>query len=228
MRIALTTTLQHNAAMVRRRPRPANATALLLMNATPSNPTPMHDLLTPLLADHVLARRVLDAMSSESQQLEHGAPIDLTFWRSVLEFYDTYFDSVHQKLEDEVLLPLLFEEGLGNRFTAAAQMSREHDRLRPCLTHLRNAIHVNSSFRLRAAVRTFWSLHHSHMDLEERHIFPMASAMLGSAEDQRYRDALAKINDEAVNEQRLRATEIVERVEANFEAARRRCSGQSD
>ena len=93
------------------------------MFSEPTHQSTAPNLLAPLLEDHALARRVLDAMEVAAIRIENGVPIDFGFWRLVLLFFDEYFDQIHHPIEEELLLPLLYREGFGRPHTAAAQMS---------------------------------------------------------------------------------------------------------
>ena len=172
----------------------------------PSTTNP--DLLAPLLADHELARKVLDAMVSKVHQPDRAQAFDLLFWRAVLRFFGDYFDAIHHPVEEQILVPLLSKQGYAQPHLATDQMVREHQRMLPCRRHLQNAVHVQSEPRISASVRTFVNMHRAHMDLEERHVFPIARAVLNAVDQQDFRDGLAALERTDVRQARMRAEQI--------------------
>lgn len=159
---------------------------------TPAVPL-THDPLAPLVEDHDLARAVLAAMERAAMRLEVGSPLNVALWRLVLQFFDDYFDGVHHPREDDLLLPLLDSAGFVAAHTAPSRMQQEHGLMSPYRVHLAQAVERRSIAELRSTVRAFVTMHRRHMDMEERHVFPIARAMLSSAERADLRDRFAAL-----------------------------------
>lgn len=177
---------------------------------------PPNDPLAPLLEDHAIARRALDAIESMAARPGHFGADGGTqpSWRLALAFFDEYFDRVHHPKEEYLLLPLLAGSNYTGTHDAPAQMRREHELLAPARQELRRAVERGPAADLHEVARDFVRLHREHMAFEERQVFPMARAVLDSATQEELRQGLLAMDGE-----RARARRLVADLE---EAVRRR------
>lgn len=136
------------------------------------------ELLQPLLGDHSLSREVLDAMERAVAAERGGRPMRVEFWQQAIGYFDGYFDLVHHRVEDGLLLPRLLREGLAGSGSAVRQMLQEHDRMRPFRQHLRHALELRSATDLHATSQVFVSLLRQHLVLEEHQVFPLVRTVL--------------------------------------------------
>lgn len=138
------------------------------------------EMLQSLLDDHRLSRDVLDSMERAAAAERGGRSLSLEFWQQAIGYFDGYFDLVHHRVEDGLLLPRLAREGLAGSGSAVRQMIQEHDRMRPFRQHLRHALELRSATDLHATSQVFVSLLRQHLTLEEHQVFPLVRTVLGA------------------------------------------------
>lgn len=162
-----------------------------MLDQMPSTSTSSQpDLLRSLVSDHRLSRCVLTAMEQAAVVERSGRPLQVGFWLLVLEYFEGYYDLVHHRVEDELLLPRLAREGFAVPGSAVRQMMQEHERMAPFRQHLRHALEQRVATELHATAQAFVALQRQHLALEEQHVFPLVRALLSPSAQSELASAL--------------------------------------
>lgn len=162
-----------------------------MLDQMPSTSTSsQEDLLRSLVSDHRLSRSVLTAMEQAAVVERSGRPLQVGFWLLVLEYFEGYYDLVHHRVEDELLLPRLAREGFAVPGSAVRQMMQEHERMAPFRQHLRHALEQRVATELHATTQAFVALQRQHLALEEQHVFPLVRALLSPSAQSELASAL--------------------------------------
>lgn len=169
------------------------------------------DVLQPLLDDHRLMREVLSAMERRVVEERFERQLPGGFWENVLAYFGGYFETVHHRFEDELVLPLLAQFGFATSGSATRIMKQEHERMSPFLQHLRHAVAQGAPYDLRATVQSFVALHRQHLDREENNVFPLLRAAIARSQDSSLVEALDDIESDAHGE-RERAEALADEI----------------
>ncbi len=133
--------------------------------------------------EHVRVRRLLEFLHKTVERLHSGDGVRSDELNEILELVHQYVDRYHHAREDS-LFDVLQALGAESKGVPLARLGQEHDRLRSMIGVARS--HVEDAARgdggaiatLEHVVREYCSLSRSHLDEEERSVFPFAERCL--------------------------------------------------
>lgn len=145
-------------------------------------------------------RRIQQALVEVTRALE---PLDREALERSLVFLSTFVDRVHHAKEENVLFRAMLADSLDLALGPIQHLHKEHDLARAYLRAALRALpeagedSLGERARLAAAVRAYTELMQSHLQKEERLIFPLAERTLRPDQDQALLDRYEQIAREA-------------------------------
>jgi len=146
----------------------------------------MSDVIDRLRADHTNMGSLLDILGRELDVVERAGNADFEVMRDVMQYLVRYSDTVHHPMEDLVYARLV-DRSPGVRRDLAS-IPEHHDRIvhesRTLLDTL--AMIADGGMTLRADIlaagRRYVDDLRRHIEMEERHLFPLAEKVLDASE----------------------------------------------
>ena len=146
----------------------------------------MHPLMQRLAQDHVRLARLLDLLSALLDRFRDGQEPDYDLFCELLEYMDTYADTIHHPTEDLIFRRAL-DQGAENRDVfevlmrqhgVVVQMNKRFRRSLDGIAHEEVLRRDEVEGQGRELVTTL----HAHMTLEDAQAFPIARARLDTAD----------------------------------------------
>jgi hemerythrin-like domain-containing protein len=115
---------------------------------------------------------------------EQGDPVPLDILVQSVEILQHYAEETHQKLEEELLFPIMEKDGVPWRGGPLEVLEKEHLESRGYLIDLQHAmenLHLDDSNAKEAItenIKAYIMLLKAHMDKEEMIVFPIAERLL--------------------------------------------------
>ena len=142
--------------------------------------TPVSDRATHILhAEHRVIRALLAVIAGIRRRCVLEQRIPTTHAQQVLEVLDTFVDRCHHAKEEHLLFPAL--EAEVQRFAPTQVLRQEHHSGRGLVTALTEALGAGSALAFAAHAGDYLALMQSHIDKEDRILFPLADTMLSDA-----------------------------------------------
>lgn len=146
----------------------------------------MTTAIARLQQDHVNMLRLLDLLERELEAVEDSGQVDFDLMSDVLHYLVHYCDAVHHPMEDLVYARLA-ERSIKARGDLS-QIPAQHQRIEAESRRLYDRVRqvADGGMALRSKIvdlgRAYVSGLRKHIEMEERHLFPLAELVL-DAED---------------------------------------------
>lgn len=143
--------------------------------------------LSELMREHRLIERVLAALEAFAETLEAGDPVEPAELSDFVEFARDYADRRHHAKEEDVLFAAMAAAGCPRHTGPIALMLEEHERGRDLVSRLGEYIRPVADWdgaqrgAMATLARDFVTLLRSHIEKEDRIVFPMAVQGLDGA-----------------------------------------------
>lgn len=135
-----------------------------------------------VLQDHVLLRRALDIIDGMLKQLGDGLRIEIADVATVLKFLRLFGDQYHQRMEEEILFPLLLDAAPDE--TALLQLVSEHGNERTLVIEIEETLISRRGMAFFRSARHLTALISHHCDKEEAIICELAQRCLSKHQDE--------------------------------------------
>lgn len=146
----------------------------------------MHDVIDRLRADHHNMCTLLDILERELDIVEQAGNADFAIMRDVMQYLTRYSDKVHHPMEDLVYARLADRSPKAR--TDLASVPEQHARIERDGVSLLKTVSMiaDGGMTLRAAIlragRRYAADLRKHIEMEERHLFPLVSNTLDEAD----------------------------------------------
>jgi hemerythrin-like domain-containing protein len=159
----------------------------------------MSTVIDRLHADHANMSSLLDILDRELDIVEGAGNADFEIMRDVMSYLTRYSDKVHHPMED-VVYARLSEQSPGAR-RDLAPIPAQHERIGRESRDLHETLSMvaDGGMSLRADIvaagRAYVADLRKHIEMEERHLFPLAEKMLDDADLQEVERVLEEQKD---------------------------------
>jgi hemerythrin-like domain-containing protein len=155
-----------------------------------------------LMQEHRVIERVLFALERAATRLSRGEDVYLRFFIGTSVLINGFTNSYHDKKEEAVLLPVMYEHGLPKDSGLVAMMLAEHEESQRLSHRLRQATERLQSGDIRARDQVvlsalgYVSLIRRHIKEEDEVLFPLIEKILSPEQQQRISEALVRFENE--------------------------------
>lgn len=159
----------------------------------------MHSVIERLKADHASMLSLLDILERELDKVEQTDIADFEIMRDVMNYLTRYSDAVHHPMEDLVYACLADRSPKAR--AQLAPMPVEHTRIEQESLALQDAVSMiaDGGMALRADIvatgKTYLVDLRRHIELEEKHLFPLAKRFLDDSDLEEVAKILAERKD---------------------------------
>jgi hemerythrin-like domain-containing protein len=142
------------------------------------------DAIDILINEHANIKKVLSAIRRDCEELVEGKPVNIEFYRSVIDFVRNYADKYHHKKEEKKLFNIMSEINENIKNGPIMGMLMEHDLGRMYIKNLDEAItsYEKGDKKKKAYIvanALSYEEHLSkHIDKEDKAIYMMARRQL--------------------------------------------------
>lgn len=179
-------------------------------------------VLSSLVKDHWLLRRMLNALSVYADQIADAQSVPRDDLRKFADFFQKFGDEHHAEKEEEILLPFLARSGADWQNGPVAQARREHRQERYFLRVLNQLAEQDGEYDLAAQQRLINELQgfiadlRAHLSMEDEQLFPLAR-QLDEAQRAELNASLARFDASAQSLETIRnQSEIVDELMARY------------
>ncbi len=156
-----------------------------------------------LMEEHRVIERVLTALEKAASRLSRGEDVYLRFFSGTSTLIHGFNDSYHYKKEEQVLLPVLIENGMPQDSGPIATILAEHEEGRRLAQRLRQVIDryqsgdINARDQVILSALAYVSLLRRHMYKEDHALFPMVEKIIPPEQQIRLIEAFDRFEREA-------------------------------
>lgn len=160
------------------------------------------DAIDILINEHNNIKKVLSAISRDCEELVEGKPVDIGFYKDVIDFVRNYSDKYHHQKEEKKLFNIMAEINTNIKNGPIMGMLMEHDLGRMYIKNLDEAIseYDNGNKKKKAYIvanALSYAEHlRKHIDKEDTAIYMMARRQI----DVKAQELLTKEFEEIENE----------------------------
>lgn len=146
----------------------------------------MHDVIDRLRADHHNMSTLLDILERELDAVERAGNADFELMKDVMQYLTRYSDKVHHPMEDLVYARLA--DRSPKACADLASVPEQHARIERDGASLLETVSMiaDGGMTLRAAIlragRRYAADLRKHIEMEERHLFPLVANTLDEAD----------------------------------------------
>lgn len=156
-----------------------------------------------LMEEHRVIERVLTALEKAASRLSRGEDVYLRFFSGTSTLINGFNDSYHHKKEEQVLLPVLIENGVPRESPVIATLLGEHEEGRRLAQRLHQVIDRYMSGDIHARDQVvlcalgYVSLLRRHMYKEDNALFPLVEKIIPPEQQKRMLEAFERFEHEA-------------------------------
>ncbi|HEX2954955.1 MAG TPA: hemerythrin domain-containing protein [Bacillota bacterium] len=141
-------------------------------------------MLEGLRNEHKNTKYILGLLYLAVTRWEQGDPVPLEILVEGVEILQHYAEESHQRLEEELLFPIMEKDGVPWRGGPLEVLEKEHHESRGYLIDLQHALESlrhddpNAKEAIAENIKAYIMLLKAHMDKEEMIVFPIAERLL--------------------------------------------------
>lgn len=153
--------------------------------------------VTKILSDeHKNILKVIDALSTECDNLESGGKINKDFFEKTIDFIRNYADKFHHAKEENILFVELNKDETQMHCNPTQQMLYEHDLGRKFVKELEKGVAENNKVKIIKNGRGYAELLREHIAKEDNVLYPMADEALNNKKQKLILDKFKKIKQD--------------------------------
>ena len=137
----------------------------------------MLDPIQELMDEHRIIEKVLNALEAAASQ-----EVPLEFYERAVEFIVNFADKCHHGKEEERLFPVLEEKGIPRHAGPIGCMCDEHQIARGHVRSMRELLSAGDHAGLRRESLEYVALLRSHIQKEDKVLFPMGRNVLSEGD----------------------------------------------
>lgn len=138
-----------------------------------------------LMNEHRTILRALHILDAMAARAERGFSIADRDADDVLRILRTFVGEHHQGKEETILFPALLKDPAQENYAALSRMVFEHDQERSLVEGLEDSLRTRKGKDFAYYARRLTHVLKTHIDKEDRILFPLADAVLSPEEDAR-------------------------------------------
>ena len=150
----------------------------------------MLDPIQELMDEHRIIEKVLTALTAAADQ-----EVPLEFYERAVDFIANFADKCHHSKEEERLFPVLEEKGIPREAGPIGCMCEEHEIGRGHVQSMRELLKAGDLAGLRRESLNYVGLLSSHIQKEDKVLFPMGRNVLSRGELEQLRAKFDEVED---------------------------------
>jgi hemerythrin-like domain-containing protein len=156
------------------------------------------------MEEHRVIEQVLSCLERMADRYETGAPLDIESAAGAIDFFRVFADRCHHGKEEDLLFPLMEQNGFSRERGPTGVMLDEHERGRRHVRGMADALKELSLGDLAGKIlfvehaRAFVQLLREHINKEDHCLFPMADQALSVMDQDGLARSFAKLENEAL------------------------------
>lgn len=124
--------------------------------------------------EHRVIRSTLDALAAEANHLLGTKHLRQDYWLPLLQFLEHFADRSHDEKEERFLFPALVAAGMGDRHGPLPVLRKHHEQARSLRARMLDAFASRDLDALAHAASAYAEHVRTHIEHEERMLFPLA------------------------------------------------------